>query len=346
MIYIQLATQDDMLKYAIENGIINLQDVQSEVEMRERKRFLEQHPYEIWQGKDGYWRTYLPHEEKGRILKKKKEKRDIENVVIDYYRQEELNPVFKDVFYQWLDEKLKYEEICKGTYGRYKNDYLRFFAEKEIEKIRVKDLTENYLYDFVKTTICDLHLTAKAYAGLRTILKGVLKYSKRKGYTDISGSLFFADIDIGKKSFKPKIKDKSKEIFLDSEIKMIAHYVSENPTIRNLGVLLAFQTGVRSGELAALKREDLNLKNKTIHIQRTEITYKDQEKNHCVTEVRDYPKTEAGDRYIIITDNAVKTLIAILRINPFGEYLFEENGRRIRENGFGRRITRICDLLR
>lgn len=38
--------------------------------MNKREEYLIKHPYEIWEGKDGKWHTYLPDAKKGRIAKK------------------------------------------------------------------------------------------------------------------------------------------------------------------------------------------------------------------------------------------------------------------------------------
>lgn len=335
----------DLLKYAIERGMINMSYMQECIEMNKRKELLSKHPYSIWESKDGKWHTYLPDEKKGRVPRRRNTQKEIEDLVVKYWAVKEENPTFKEIFLQWIQEKYQYGEIQKNTYNRYYNDYLRFYADSDFEKEHMKSLEENDFYKFIKETIINKQLTAKAYSGLRTITKGVLKYAKRKGYTHISATEFFNDLDIGKNSFRKKIKDKTKEVFTDEEVRMITHYISENPTIRNLAILLAFQTGVRVGELASLKRGDINFKSKTLHIQRTEVTYKDLETRKSVNEVREYPKNENADRYIIIPDNGISTLKRILNINGFGEYLFEENGKRIRENAFNRRLTRICKNL-
>lgn len=43
--------------------------------------------------------------------------------------------------------------------------------------------------------------------------------------------------------------------------------------------------------------------------------------------MRDYPKSDAGDRYLIIPEGALATIDEIIKINPNGKYLFsdEEN---------------------
>lgn len=48
-----MENKDDLLKYAVENGMIDLSYVQEQIEMNKRKELLDKHPYKIWEGKDG-----------------------------------------------------------------------------------------------------------------------------------------------------------------------------------------------------------------------------------------------------------------------------------------------------
>ena len=79
---------DEVLKYAIENGIIDLSRIQDEIEMTKREELLKKHPYSIWESKDGKWHTYLPDEEK-RVSRKRKTKKEIEDLIIEYWKQQE-----------------------------------------------------------------------------------------------------------------------------------------------------------------------------------------------------------------------------------------------------------------
>ena len=67
----------ELLKYVIDNGMIDTAYVRDIIEMQKRKEILDKHPYKIWEGKDGKWYTYLPDEENGRVLKKRKTEKDI-----------------------------------------------------------------------------------------------------------------------------------------------------------------------------------------------------------------------------------------------------------------------------
>ena len=43
-------TDAEMLKFAIENGIIDTALVREKIEMQKRQEILKAHPYDIWQG--------------------------------------------------------------------------------------------------------------------------------------------------------------------------------------------------------------------------------------------------------------------------------------------------------
>lgn len=57
--------------------------------------------------------------------------------------------------------------------------------------------------------------------------------------------------------FEKRIIEREKEVFNEDEVPVIKEYLQNHPDKRNLGILLTFQTGLRVGELAALKSSDL-----------------------------------------------------------------------------------------
>lgn len=331
----------DILQYAIDNGMIDLSSVQEEMEKKNREHYLSLHPYKIWEGNNGKWYTYLL-EERGRVLKKRNTEDDILNLVIEFYKSQVEEPTIKNVFKDWINDKLEYNEISKGTYDRYLNDYKRFFKDTEIEEFKIKNITEDILEDFIRKSIVDHGLTQKAFSNFRTLIFGIFKYAKKKKYTDLSISAFMGDLELSKNVFKRIAKKKEEQIYLEDEIPLAVEYLKSNPTPLNLGILLAFQTGIRTGELAALKPSDVI--KRTIHIQRQEIKYKHPETNKCVREIKEYAKTDAGNRYIIITDSAIETIEKLKEFD--GEFLVEANGKRILTNSYNDGIRRMCKELK
>lgn len=333
---------NELLKYAVENGMIDISYVQEQIEMKQREEILNQHPYKIWEGKDGKWYTYLstPNNER-RILKKRKSKKELENIIIDYYKNKK-EILLQQIFQEWISQKLEYGEIQKQTFDRYTTDFYRFFDGTDIYQKDIRKITENDLEIFIKETIRNSELTNKSYSGLRLLIIGMFKYAKKYKYTEISITQFFGDLDLPKKCFtKNTVKDEE-SVFTDDEVKKISKYIKENASLINYGILLAFQTGVRVGELCTLKYSDIQ--GNKLCIRRTEVRYRGKNRNY-VFEVRESPKTEAGNRDIILNSEAIKILKEIRRLNPFGEFIFTRDGQRIKEKAFSVKITKICKYV-
>lgn len=318
--------------------MINLSDVQNSIEAMKRDELLKKHSYEIWEGKDGKWYTYLPSKDGGRTLKKRKSRKDLEKVIIDFYKNQK-EVLIKDIFQEWISQKLEYGEIQKQTYDRYKTDFDRFFNNTDISKTDIRKITEDDLEMFIRQTIKNMNLSNKSYSGLRLLIMGIFKYAKKQKYTGISITQFFGDLDLPRKCFARKVVKDDESVFTDSEVEKISRYVRENVSMINYGILLAFQTGVRVGELCTLKYSDIQ--GNKLRISRTEVRYRDKDGNY-VFEVRESPKTEAGNRDIILSSEAKKTLREIRRLNPFGEYIFMKDGKRIKEKAFSVKIVKIC----
>lgn len=335
---LQYAQKNDILRFIIDSGMIDLNDVQNSMEAMKREEMLKQHPYEIWQSKDGRWYTYLPMQDGGRVLKKRKSKRDLENIIIDHCKNQK-EVLLQDIFQEWVSQKLEYGEIQKQTYDRYTTDFYRFFAGADISRKDIRKITEDDLEMFIRETIRNKGLSNKSYSGLRLLIIGMFKYAKKHKCTEISITQFFGDLDLPKKCFTKKTIKDEESVFTDDEVEKISKYIKENVSLLNYGILLAFQTGVRVGELCTLKYSDIQ-ENK-LCIRRTEVRYKNKEGNY-VFEVRESPKTEAGNRDIILNSEAQKTLKEIRRLNPFGEFIFMKDGKRIKEKAFSVKITKIC----
>lgn len=72
---------NDVLKYAFENGMIDIGSIKNQFEMKKREELLNKHVYKIWEGTNGKWYTYLPDDVHGRTLKKRNS-RSIKNLLI------------------------------------------------------------------------------------------------------------------------------------------------------------------------------------------------------------------------------------------------------------------------
>ena len=329
-----VAQSNDILRFIIQSGKIDINDIQNRMEAMKRKEMLDKHPYKIWQGQDGKWYTYLPDGE-GRKLKKRKTKKEIENIVISYWKEQIENPTVDEVFENWISKKYEREEISKATCDRYRRQYTEGFSIFGKEKIR--SITEYDIEEFMISTLHDKNMTAKGFSNFRTLVFGIFKYAKKMKYISFSITEVVNDIEISRKCFRKNVRSDDELVFMDDELPRVIDYLIENEDIMNIGLLILFKSGLRIGELAALKCEDIS-KN-IIHVHRTEICYENN--GERIFEVRDFPKTEAGIRDVIIPEKYVKYVVKASQMSS-GEYLFEIDGKRVRTYQFRNRLKTVC----
>lgn len=329
------------LKYAVEHGIIDVPAVRSMIEMEKRKELLAEHPFKPWEGKNGFWYVYIPDEKKGRVLKKRKTQSDIENVIVEYQRTLRDNPTIDDIFTDWNDHRLALRKITKSSHTRFKEIYKRHFTE--FGKLRIKDISEDQIIDFLEGQIPEHNLSAKGFASLKTVMRGILKRAKRKKYISFSPEMLFADLDVSDRDFSKTIKEDCDQVFDETETELMVNYLTQNCDIRNAGILLIFVSGLRIGELVALTREDLDPEFCVVRVRKTETRYK--EDGETFYEVADYPKTAAGVRDIVVPSSYRWLLRQLYIATPAGEFIFSEKGKRLTTLQIRKREYSVCKKL-
>ena len=86
---------------------------------------------------------------------------------------------------------------------------------KTLKDRKVKYIDSNTLEDFILDTIKDREMTNKAWANLRTLIRGTLKYAKKRGYTNFDVMEFLNYLDLSKKMFKRKVRqDKERNVWM------------------------------------------------------------------------------------------------------------------------------------
>lgn len=335
-------SESALLKLAVESGIINLDTVQQQVEMNERQKYLEKHPYSIWEGKDGKWHTYLPDDKKGRVPKKRSSKREIEQLIIDYLRQQEEVITIENAFDEWNKRQLDRRKIGNATFDRNRRVFNRHYSnikDKDIRKVTPEVFTE-----FLEEEVFKLHLTAKAFGNLKSITRGMLKRAKKRNLISFNIAEMFDDMDVSEKDFKTVVKDEDAEVFNENELPKIIEYLTSNVDIYTLAMLLMFVTGCRVGEIVTIRSEIYNNENHTFEIRATETCYKG-DNEHYVYEVKESPKTPAGYRVVIVPTDYHWIFKKIKMLNPFGEYLFMDDNQRLHANQIRKRLYTICKNL-
>ena len=297
-------------------------------------KLSKKHTNKIYQGMDGYWYTYVDGES-GRRKVKKKDRASLDSFLLHYYEEKEVT--IKDAFDEWNERRLALGKIKNATFTRNEQIFKRHFSgfeDKGLGSVTAEDFS-----DFLEEQTEGLN--QRAFTNLKSICRGFLKRAKKRHLIDWSVDSMLSDLDVSDREFASVRKSDSDEIFYDDEMDEILLYCFENrDDICCIGVALMFATGMRVGEVVALKKTDiLGL---TISVSKTETRYR--EDDHMVFEVSERPKTEAGIRTVIVPKKHAWIVDAMVKST--GDYIFiGKNGNRLHTQAIRKRMYQICRKL-
>lgn len=334
----------ELLKYAVENGIIDTALLHKKIEMQKKEEILKKHQHKIWEGSDGCWHTYLPDKENGRIRVKKKSIELLHETIIHYYSEEKIT--LAEAFKEYNESRAENEQISKSSLLRYQQDFDRFYGQWKDRCI--KSITADELCDYMEHKVSELKLSSKSFSGFKTITRGFFKRAYRKKLVPFRVEEVLSVIDISDKKLRKKQFEDNKEVFSEEEFCRYVNMLSQNQDIWNLALLLILVTGLRGGEVVALKREDIIQKDDvfTIFVNRTETRYKVDGK--YVYDIKEAPKTEAGIRYVVVPKQFNWLCKTLLIRSKQGNYVFlnPQKGNRLTTNSLRRRQERNCIKLK
>ena len=140
-------------------------------------------------------------------------------------------------------------------------------------------------------------LSPKTVRDICTILKSIIRYGEKEYQVNV----LIGNIVL------PKAIIKNKDVLELNELKKIEKYLWENQsTPRCAGILLCLYTGIRLGEVCALKWEDIDLNRHILAISHTtqRVSIPEDGKEHIrkTMVITDHPKSNSSERIIPIPD--------------------------------------------
>ncbi len=346
----------------LDNNIIDLSYVQEKIEMTKRKELLEKHPHKIWMGKDGYWHSYLYDETKVKNRRpiKKKRLEDLEDVIIDHYNRmqkenhkDNIDLTLKDIYPEWLKYKGLHTK-ASSYIKRLTTDWKKYYVGTSIVDIPISSFTKSSLDIWAHSMVKNLDLTKKQYMNMSHIMRDSLNYAESVGYIEEN---LFLKVHINPKLFrKMKKKDPRTQVYTEEEQKLILEqawldFQNNLDDTTPLAVMLAFFIGTRPGETVAIKESDVFDNYLDIHRMESGVfeTKDGVEYRRIGVEVVEYTKSEAGERRIIIPTYGIRLIEIIKEVNrcnnTSGGYLFNKEGKPIKETAVSWRLEKYCKHL-
>lgn len=263
---------------------------------------------------------------------------NIKNGLVNNYENISLN----DMFHTWLFDFLyNSSKIKPSTFQRYESIYRKYIKESEIAGLKLIDITTLKLQQFYNKLSKTYSYSQIKY--LNALLKTFFNWCIDSSYI-LRNPCLKVDIK-GNKNEIVTCYRKEVEILSEEEISIIKKYIKGSNV--DLLILLDLATGLRQGELLALDWKNIDLKNKTLKVERSvkEVYVYENEDNRHIETIFQIPKTQNSFRTISIPD----VIIDVLRkqTNKTGLLFHDSNGNPLRAKNVSyqwKRILKECNI--
>ncbi len=226
----------------------------------------------IYKRKDGRFEGRIPigYDENGKIkyrylysknLSELKEKMLVSYADLSSSSQNKCGKLFKELCKEWLaSAKLRVKHSSYCCYEKLINKHVIPY----FEDIGYDELTTPIINDFAEHKLKYGRsngfgeLSAKTVHDILVVMRSVAKYTEREyGYRNPM-----------RNTSMPKSETKEAEVFSKDERSRLQSYLQNNLSESNLGILLTMYSGLRIGELCALKWSDIDFENGIVRVSK------------------------------------------------------------------------------
>ena len=218
-------------------------------------------------------------------------------------RQNNERILYRDWVKEWILEKKEY--VKESTYASYSNNVynhiIPILGNYYLDELNHK-IIQDYILELFKTGRSKGKggLSKKTIKDITVIIKGTL----RKAINENKMRHFELSFNY------PKNQDNSKIYILTKrEQTKLTNYIINNINNRNIGMLISLYSGLRIGEVCALKWEDIDFKKNILSVNKTiQRIYIKESGNNESKVVITSPKTKTANREIPINKSFLEIL--------------------------------------
>ena len=339
----------DLMQKLFESDMISIDDVQRlATDMHFENYIKENHPYDIWQGTDGRWKTYVHDETRpnNRRLVVRKTKKKLLEFLSDTFEgqlKQNSNTSIRELFPLWLEHK---KLMSADTYiPRIETDWNKYYENDPIVDQPIGSFNKLQLENWILHLIRDNDMTKNCYYNVSMIIRQIFEFAYEAGI--IADNPFLrVKKDLGKLFRRVDKPADETQVYTDEEIELLETLIWDDFRVPGrkvyrlapLAVLFQLYTALRISEVNVLKYSDILPDNK-IHVQR--MLARD------TGEIRDRTKGYDGERTIYLTRNArliIEATLAFRKENGIhcSEYIFSTTDTPIPWRTINEYLERYC----
>ena len=218
-------------------------------------------------------------------------------------------PSWKKLFCYYCDEWLTMNRsrVKESTFAKYSNT-LEKHIKPQFGNCTVQSLSSVMIEQFSHDLLYKERLAPKTVKDILIILHSILQYTRRQ----ISEPLPVIEI------IYPRIPKNEMRVLTVEEQKRFVDYLLEDMDGYKFGILLSLLTGMRIGEVCALRWENVDLDNQTIEVKSTMQRVRNfDDANKTKTKISiTNPKSDNSYRVIPMTEYTAKLCTANRCDNP------------------------------
>lgn len=212
-------------------------------------------------------------------------------------------------FFTWLFD-FRINDLKPSTFERYDGIYRNYILGSELGKMKLTDIRAHHIQQFFNNLLENGRVDKKTNKKINITVdnvKTIKRYLSTCMNEATKQSLIIKNYTPNTKL--PKIIKEDKITVLSSKEQASFLKAIDKNKYKTL-FYLAIATGLRQGELLALKWSDIDFINNTVSVTKSikKVTFIDKEGNRKGQVIEQTPKTESSNRIVPIPDNVMKIL--------------------------------------
>lgn len=267
------------------------------------QKYFQNGKFKSWRGTISYG-----YDDKGKLKRKQfygKTKQEVLDKMTKFQYKQNIGQLptddkitLQDWFHTWLFE-FRVNDLKPSSFERYEGVYRNYIEDSPIGKAKLKDLRAPHIQSYYNDLLSD-GISVSVVNTIDRFLSTCLKEAERQNYIPTN---YCKSIRLPKET-----KTESYTVFtLDEQMKFLEAIKGHKYEV---AFKLALGTGLRLGELLALKWTDIDFINNTVTVNKSikRVTYVDKNGKRENKIIEQTPKTETSYRTIPIPENIINDL--------------------------------------